>query len=183
MKRRGGKRIKQTLYITEDTRTLLEKFGEVHGLNLSESAESLMLLGLQDTKSLGLAELMTATVRREVGRQYNRFAKLSAMAAIEAGAAKEMMMSIYWYLMLSEYANYEEGLAKNELPSFAEFDAMFSVEAQSNIGEIVGGMMKKRSERAQKRSTESLLNNLEFFDDLMHEISELGADPETRNLL
>jgi hypothetical protein len=175
MIRQGGKRLKQTLYITENTRKTLEQFSHLHGLNLSEAAESLMLLGLQDTKSIGQAELMAATVKSEMARQYNRFAKLSAMAALEAGTAKELVQSVYWYLLLGEYGNYEANLPPDETPTLTQFEALFKLPTDSVPGKIVGTMMKKRIDQARFKSVKSLRSGLAILQEILDAMGENEA--------
>lgn len=180
MQRLSNKRQSKHVTLSEYSIDILSQFAEIHGINFSQTIERLALIGLQDTKAIGLAELVTATVKGEMSRQYNRFAKLSAMAAIEAGAAKEMVQSVYWYLLLNEYASYEENLAEGELPSFNEFEAMFKVETDSAPGKIIGTMMKKRSEIARFKSVKSLRKGIEILHDLMREI-EASEEQEASN--
>jgi hypothetical protein len=167
MQRIGGKRQNKHLTLSEYSIGILDEFAHRHGLNFSQTIEQLALIGLQDTKSIGLAELVAATVKSEMARQYNRFAKLSAMAALEAGAAKELVQSVYWYLLLNEYAHYEASLGQDALPNLADFEATFKVPTNSAPGKIVGTMMKKRSDQARFKSVKSLRSGLAILQEIL----------------
>ena len=178
--RLNGPRKEKHYWLDETTISAVEGLAKEHGLNKSRAAECLILMGLQDTQHIGLVEFMADVVAHEMRKQYNRFAKLSAMAALEAGAAKEAAKAIYWWILLQEHAAYSESLETGEAPDMKAFEAMFSVDPDSREGKQVLNLYGRRNDRFRFRAVKALRNGFAELDALLEEVREWDAQEEER---
>lgn len=81
---RYGKTQRKHVSLTTETVAVVQAYAERHGLYFSVAVESLLLLGLKQAPAETLPRLVTNLLERALNRQFNRFAKLIAFAAIAA---------------------------------------------------------------------------------------------------
>ena len=177
-RRLGGARQRREYWLTESAIEMVEGFAKEHGLKKSEAANHLILLALQDTKSIGLSEMMADVVASEMRKQFNRFAKLTAMAALEAGAAKEASQTIYTWILMQEHMGYIDRLEPNQVPSFTEFERLFGLDVNSTEGKQVLTLLNKQKDRFRARSVGSLKKGLSEIYEILAELenAEQGVE-------
>ena len=168
--RLNGPRKEKHYWLDERTIAAVEGLAEEHGLNKSRAAECLILMGLQDTHHIGMVEFMADVVAYEMKKQFNRFAKLSAMAALEAGAAKEASKAIYWWILMQEHGMYCEGLEPGQAPSLEDFEKMFLVDPDSVEGKQILNLYGRRNDRFRLRAVKALRNGITELDSLLEEV-------------
>ena len=168
--RLNGQRKEKHYWLDERTIDSIEGLAKEHGLNKSRAAECLILMGLQDTHHIGMVEFMADVVAHEMKKQFNRFAKLSAMAALEAGAAKEASKAIYWWILMQEHAMYCESLQPGEAPSLEDFEKMFLVDPDSTAGKQILNLYGRRNDRFRLRAVKALRNGIAELDAVMEEV-------------
>ena len=66
----GGKRVRKQMRLAEATIATVAQFAEQHQLNFSQAAEYLILIGLQDTKTMGQAALYRTVTEQAIHRVY-----------------------------------------------------------------------------------------------------------------
>lgn len=91
-RRRGTER--KQIRLTADSRQKVEAWAEANNVSFSAAIESLALIGLQDDLATSLTPLILSIVSRTVNQGMNRFAKLCAFAAIEAGTASQLSSAL-----------------------------------------------------------------------------------------
>lgn len=161
----GGKRVRKQIRLSEHTIENIEQFAAVHSLNFGQAIEQLALIGLQDTKTLGTAELMATVVRQETARHYNRFAKLIVHAGLEAGAAKQAAQVSVFLQMLA----LAEEVTDPELLS-----DQYAADMDTAMGAEIARLFKKWRQAFRWRSVQELKKPLA-------EIHEIMAEFETES--
>ncbi len=81
---RYGKTERKHVSLLTETVEAVQAYADRHGLYFSVAVESLVLLGLQQAPAETLPRLVANLLERALNRQFNRFAKLIAYAAISA---------------------------------------------------------------------------------------------------
>jgi len=155
----------------------VERIASAHGLNHSQAADHLIKLGAKDDRQ-AIASFCGDVVAHEMRKQFNRFAKLSAMSALEAGAAKEATKAIYWWILLQEHAAYSDSLAPDEVPNLKEFEAMFSVDPESTEGKQILNVYGRRNDRFRMRAVKALRNGFTELDAILEEVREWDEGKE-----
>ena len=81
---RYGKTERKHVSLMAETVEVVQEYADRHGLYFSVAVESLVLLGLKQAPAETLPRLVANMLERALNRQFNRFAKLIAYAAISA---------------------------------------------------------------------------------------------------
>ena len=81
---RYGKTERKHVSLMTETIEAVQAYADRHGLYFSVAVESLVLMGLQQAPAETLPRLVNNLLERALNRQFNRFAKLIAYAAIAA---------------------------------------------------------------------------------------------------
>lgn len=81
---RYGKTERKHVSLTVETVAVVQDYADRHGLYFSVAVESLLLMGLKQAPAETLPRLVANMLERALNRQFNRFAKLIATAAITA---------------------------------------------------------------------------------------------------
>lgn len=159
----------------------IQQYAQAHGMNFSRAIEGLALLAIEDKQTEGLIALLQETIRIEVMRQYNRIAKISVQAALEAGSAKEMTQTIYWWVLLQEYEDYLEQLPNPEAANISDFEHRFRVKVDSTAGQILTEQLNRRRDRARYRSVKSLRSGIAELHDILDDLEqwEAGHRPQS----
>lgn len=153
----------------------IKTYAQAHGMNFSRAIEGLALLAIEDKQTEGLIALLQETIRIEVSRQYNRMAKIAVQAALEAGSAKEMTQTIYWWVLLQEYEDYVDTLPSAETANITDFEHRFRVKVDSTAGQILTEMLHRRRERSRYRSVKSLRGGITELHDILTELEAWEA--------
>lgn len=162
----GGKRSPKHVSLNDHTVEMVSQFAERHSLNFSQAIERLALIGLQDTKTTGLATLMVDVVRSEMARSFNRFAKLIVYAGLEAGAAKHAAHALLFLQLLDLAADTQDpaGLA-----------GKLSIDLETPMGQEVVKLYKQRENRYRWQAVKALKKPIAELQDVL---AELKAGPE-----
>lgn len=165
-------RVRKHIFVSETTIQFIDQFMEMNGLNrkrdFSKTLEFLALQSLQDGEMLGTLSVLKTVMERTITQQYNRFAKLVAHAAIEAGAAKEAAQQLLFIQLLHEQMAYEKLLADldHDDPRLDEFEGMLSVDPQSEMGKVLITFFNRRKKRFRYRSVKALKAPLAEFEEI-----------------
>lgn len=81
---RYGKTARKHVSLTAVAVDSIQAYADRHGLYFSVAVESLVMLGLQQAPAETLPRLVNNLLEKALNRQFNRFAKLIAYAAISA---------------------------------------------------------------------------------------------------
>lgn len=99
-------KVKKNVSLTPETIEKIKRFSEQHEVSFSAAIEGLALIGLDDDMATSVLPILTSSLFRVINRSFNRMAKLSAMSAIEAGAALEVSNAVLLQIMRSQYDRY-----------------------------------------------------------------------------
>lgn len=166
------KRMPKHITLSETTIQFIDQFMEMNGLNqkrdFSKTIEFLALHSLQDGEMLGTLGVLQTVMERTMTRQYNRFAKLVAHAAIEAGAAKEAAQQLFFIQLLHEQMAYETLLADldHDDPRLDEFEGMLAIDPQSAMGKVILTFFNRRKKRFRYRSVNALKAPIAEFEEI-----------------
>jgi len=169
--RLGGKRVRKHHTITEETAAHIQQFADMHGLNYSEATEHLVRLGLKDDRH-GYAEFLGDVVGHEMRKHFDAYAKLTASAVLEAGAAKEAAKAIYWWILMQEHGFYIDELEEDQAPSLKEFEKKFMVDPETVEGDQVLQMYQRINDRSRNRAVTAVGNTINNFDELIEKITK-----------
>ncbi len=158
MKPVRGNRIDKHITIADTTIETIKNFADLHGVNFSQAIEMLALNGLQDTKTIALATLISTVVKREAAAHYNRFAKLIVHAGLEAGAAKEAAQQLY-FLELQKRSEAED------------LESAIGVDPDSPEGKKVIALHNKHKGRFRWRAVQALKKPLAELAEILAEIA------------
>lgn len=166
MQYRGGKRQTKHVTLTEATVQKVAQFAEHNGLNFSQAAEYLILIGLQDTKTIGQAAFYRTVVEQGVHRAFDRFAKLIVKSGLEASAAKEAAQQVL-FLQLMDVAS---GLSDHAL-----LERALSVDPDKPMGIELIRLYNKRRGRFRWRAVNTFKKPLAEWSEI---VAELGLEDD-----
>ncbi len=163
-------RLRKQIRLSPTTIAYIKEYMAMNELsNFSRTIEALALMSIRDARMLGVVAMLSSVIQQQMSRQFNRFAKLSVHAGIEAGAAKEAAMRIYWLLLLREMDEFAAGLNPHEI-SLSEFESRFAVDPKSPSGQTLITLLQKSRERFRARSVKELRRPIEELLDLIHDL-------------
>jgi hypothetical protein len=151
--------MKKNLSLSETTIEMIGEFSEKEGMTFSRSIEILALMSLErEGQNLALSAYLRDVVRRESAAHYNRFAKLIAHAALEAGAAKEAAQQLYFLELM-------------KLADDGDLEDAIGVDPDSPIGKKVIELHNKHKGRFRWRAVQFLKKPLAELSEILAEIS------------
>lgn len=106
---RYGKTERKNLTLTAEAVEAVQAYADRHGLYFSVAIESLALMGLGHTTAEALPRLVANLLERAFNRQFNRFAKLLAYAALSAEEANAKTDFLILQLFRREAARDPDG--------------------------------------------------------------------------
>lgn len=172
MKGLSPKRRPKNCTFSETSVEQIKAYAQAHGMNFSRTIEGLALMALEDTQMLGVVALLQETIRIEVMRQYNRMAKLTVHAGLQAGEAKETARAIYWWIILQEQRTYLAELQPHERPSLSDLEARFRVDQKSPAGQQAVSMLQRRQGRYRYQAVKTLRSAIEELHDIMEDLEQ-----------
>lgn len=111
---RYGKTVKKTVTLTTEAIDTIQEYADRHNLYFSAAIESLALMGLGQVTAETLPRLIANVLERIFNRQFNRFAKMTARAAISAEEANQkadiLVLQTFWREARSDPAGFENNL-------------------------------------------------------------------------
>jgi hypothetical protein len=124
---RYGKTGRKQLTLTKSGREQIEAWAEANGLNFSVAIETLALIGLGQTSAETLPRLVANLLERALNRQFNRLARLLAVAAISAEEANYksdvLLLQTIWREARQDPENFLEKMQVSADPT-AQPDAL-----------------------------------------------------------
>ncbi len=78
---------RKSIWLSDEARQSIQQWADENGTSFSAAIETLARLGLQEPAATAMAAMIVSTVRHAVVGQMQRFARLSATAAIQSGIA------------------------------------------------------------------------------------------------
>lgn len=154
------------------------RFAKKHGMTFSDAIEKLAKASLPGEEGGGVLALIETAVRYEMGKQFNRFAKLHAFTAMEAGTAKEITSAVMMWTLHERYKDYTDQLRPGQSVSLSDFEKFAGLSGDSEKA-ILGAAHKKRSSMYRVRAVKALRSPMEEFEELLSELSVAMADEET----
>ena len=167
-------KLKKTMYFTPAGFETIKAYAKEQGITISSATETLALLALDEDIATVLLPSIASIITTQMNKAQNRFAKLLATAAIEAGTAKEMAQRVYWLQLLSEM---EKQIVQNDydVPSKEEFAGRFAVSPNSAEGRAVMDEYFRMRRRCRYRSVKTLKQPIQEWADIEE---EMLADPD-----
>lgn len=169
-------KLKKTVYFTPEGFETIKAYAKEQGVTISSATETLALIGLDQDIAKILLPAVASIITTQMNQAQNRFAKLLASSAIEAGTARQMTQHLYWMQLLREL---DETMLENdnEVPTKEEFASRFSVAPKSAEGKVVMDMYHKMQRRSRYRSVKTLRQPIKEWGELADELLAL-PDPE-----
>ncbi len=167
MKQRGARAKNVTL--TREAREKIQEFADSHYLSFSAAIEWLALTGLGMPSREAVELVMISTIEAVMRQQYNRFAKLNAFAAMEAGQAARLSAASLRLLVQNRRKavpgkDWQDTIFDSDPPGFEGAD-----DAYDHIKKLT------------RRDTAYLLKQKEFFQDLLKEMQDIQEPQEARD--
>ncbi len=184
LKRLSKNRQKKTIYLAPESLEAIKGYADRNGLTFSCAIETLALLAVEETFHMGILEWVRAGVRHEIGKQFNRFAKLHAFTAMEAGTAKETASAVMWWTLQERYRDYLDQLRPGQSKSLADFEKFMQLNQDEPDTQILLAALKKRTQGYRYRTVRALRSPVDELQQLLDELDayvaeEVLDEPET----
>lgn len=122
--------IPKKIRLTEEAYAAIEQWSVENDVSFSAAIETLARLGLGQPASEALAPTIVSSVRREIGKGYDRLARLLLFNIVESGIGSRAALSSMSVLFKDDPAKYAR------LKQAVQTDARRNV-ARSNISRVI----------------------------------------------
>ena len=162
--KRYGNTAKKMITLTHEGREQLQKFADAHDMSFSAAIETLALVGMEADLTVVLVPLLQEAVQSGLKRHFNRLAKLSVTAAVEAAMAHDLTAMLLLQTVREEAMRYPEDFEDRIPVSFAPEDGLdFRIREMYN-------RMRRVARKRQKRLLRQPIAEL---------LAEYAAESET----
>lgn len=171
-RRDSDHKLKKTMYYTPEGYDAIKAYAEEQGITISSATETLALIALDSDIAMTLLPAVASIITTQMNRAQNRFAKLLATAAIEAGAAKHTSHQIYW-LLLMQAMDDKVSFDNGRVPTPEAFANQFSVNPDSAEGKALIAQLQRSKARSRYRAVKTLKQPIREWADIEAELLPL----------
>lgn len=173
---RTSEKRKKTITLTNSGREQIQAFADTNHMTFSAAIETLALISMEADLTVLLVPLLQETVAKALQRNFNRFAKLTLLAAAEASMTHNLSRMLLLQMVRQEAVHYPEDFETRLGVSYDPAD-----QPDARIRELYNHLQqlaRKQQQQALKRPLAQLVKELSTVDALPNETdtSEGGND-------